>query len=242
VNVLAARPAEPPAPDPLDALLTHPRLRRSPRRRDRLTALVRAARAGWTFREDSHFYFTLPLPILRRSLLEMGRRLFSDPEDVFHLRLEELEDIQDPDQELAGLRALVTTRKAKREELSGVRMIDPRAVFPVTERGDALVTDTPASGGTATGPVRVIREAAEFGRLQPGDVLVCPYTNPAWTPLFQRASAVVVDTGGPASHAAIVAREYGIPAVMGTGDGTDVLSDGLTITVYGDSGRVEKSP
>ena len=70
----------------------------------------------------------------------------------------------------------------------------------------------------------MIREPAEFGRLAGGDVLVCPYTNPPT--LFQRAAAVVVDSGGPASHAAIVAREYGIPAVMGTGTGTTTLTDG----------------
>ena len=87
-----------------------------------------------------------------------------------------------------------------------------------TTDGDALVTGIPASGGRATGPVRVIREPAEFGALRSGDVLVCPYTNPSWTPLFQRAAAVVVDSGGIGSHAAIVAREYGIPAVMATGD------------------------
>ncbi len=72
-------------------------------------------------------------------------------------------------------------------------------------------------------------------------MLVCPYTNPSWTPLFQRAAAVVVDSGGPASHAAIVAREYGIPAVMGTGRGTSVLSDGQLVTVDGTSGRVTAS-
>ena len=69
-------------------------------------------------------------------------------------------------------------------------------------------------------------EPAGFASLLPGEVLVCPYTNPSWTPLFERAVAVVVDTGGLASHAAIVAREYGIPAVMGTGTGTRVLRDG----------------
>ena len=84
----------------------------------------------------------------------------------------------------------------------------------------------------------MIREPAEFGQLAAGDVLVCPYTNPAWTTLFQRAAAVVVDSGGPASHAAIVAREYGIPAVMGTGTGTKILSDGQLVTVDGNSGRV----
>ena len=74
--------------------------------------------------------------------------------------------------------------------------------------------------------------------MRSGDVLVCPYTNPAWTPLFQRAVAVVVDSGGVGSHAAIVAREYGIPAVMGTGSATRILTDGQRITVDGDSGRV----
>jgi pyruvate,water dikinase len=86
--------------------------------------------------------------------------------------------------------------------------------------------------------VRVIREPAEFSRLAAGDVPVCPYTNPAWTTLFQRAAAVVVDAGGPASHAAIVAREYGIPAVMGTAIGTSVLTDGQLVTVDGSTGRV----
>ena len=81
-------------------------------------------------------------------------------------------------------------------------------------------------------------EPAEFGALRGGDVLVCPYTNPAWTPLFPRAAAVVVDSGGVGSHAAIVAREYGIPAVMGTGTGTSVLTDGQLVTVDGDTGLV----
>src|SRR5699024_2393134 len=102
----------------------------------------------------------------------------------------------------------------------------------------ALLVGAPASSGTAAGPVRVIRGASEFGQLQSGDVLVCPYTNPSWTPLFQRAAAVVVDSGGPASHAAIVAREYGIPAVMGTRTGTSVLADGGRVLVDGSAGVV----
>jgi pyruvate,water dikinase len=72
-------------------------------------------------------------------------------------------------------------------------------------------------------------------------VLVAPVTNPAWTPLFQRAAAVVVDTGGTASHAAIVAREYGIPAVMGTMNGTKLLKDDQWIHVDGSRGLVLKT-
>ena len=248
IKVLAAAPPRPPE-DPdhaMSELLKHPLLR-GPRRRARMERWVQAARAGIAFREDSHFYFLKPLPILRKSLLEMGRRLsdvgvLGAPEEVFHLRLNELEAVDDPanltESGKDELRDAVRTRSARRGELIGVRLIDPAAVFPRRETGDALITGTPASSGSATGPVTVIREPAEFGRLTSGDVLVCPYTNPAWTTLFQRAAAVVVDSGGPASHAAIVAREYGIPAVMGTGTGTTVLTDGQLVTVDGTTGRV----
>jgi rifampicin phosphotransferase len=253
IKVLAAEPPrQPEDPDhALAELLKHPLLR-DRRLRNRIKRWVEAARAGMAFREDSHFYFLMPLPILRRSLLQMGRRLrdvgvLDKPEDVFHLRLEELEAIEDPT-ELAGdgsgrskadrLRAAVRIRSARREELAGVPLIDPTAIFPARDSGDALITGSPASSGSATGPVTVIQEPAEFNRLAPGDVLVCPYTNPAWTPLFHRAAAVVVDSGGPASHAAIVAREYGIPAIMGTGTGTSTLTDGQLVTVNGSTGRV----
>jgi pyruvate,water dikinase len=246
IKVLAAEPPRPreDTDRALAELLKHPLLGRG-RRRDLMLAWVEAARAGTAFREDSHFYFLMPLPILRRSLLEMGRRLrdvgvLDKPEDVFHLRLEELEAIDDPAtvKKHDRLRADVRTRSVRREELAGVWLIDPTAVFPRRESGDAIITGTPASSGIATGPVRLIRGPAEFGLLAAGDVLVCPYTNPAWTTLFQRAAAVVVDSGGPASHAAIVAREYGIPAVMGTGTSTSILTDGQLVTVNGTTGRV----
>jgi pyruvate,water dikinase len=246
VRLLAsAPPSSPPGDDALERLLRHPLLR-SRGAKARMRRWVAASRAGVAFREDSHFYFTMPLPILRRSLLELGRRLcdagvIDVPEDVFHLRLEELEAVKEPAEAPESYRDRVRARAAKRAELEGVRLIDPALVFPVRESGDALVTGSPASGGVATGPVKVISGPAEFGRLADGDVLVCPYTNPSWTPLFQRAAAVVVDTGGAASHAAIVAREYGIPAVMGTGRGTSVLADGQKVTVNGTTGRVTEA-
>jgi pyruvate,water dikinase len=248
INVLADRP---PAPGDrgdavLQRLLEHPLLRRAALRR-RMVRWVEAVRHGVAFREDTHYYFTMPLPILRRALLEMGRRLHAAgvldaPLDVLHLRLGELEAVPDVEGLAAAhaqrLRATVRARSARRAELAGVRLIDPRLVFPERDKGDALVAGTPAGGGTATGPVRIIRDTSDFARLRGGDVLVCPYTNPAWTPLLQRAAAVVVDTGGLGSHAAIVAREYGIPAVMGTASGTSDLADGLLVTVDGDTGRV----
>lgn len=111
------------------------------------------------------------------------------------------------------------------------------------DKGDTLddtdaLRGTPGSSGKAIGPVRIVRSPADFGRLEAGDVLVCPYTDPTWTPLFSLATAVVSDTGGPLSHAAIVAREYGIPAVLGTGNGTSRLTDGQRVTVNGSDGAV----
>jgi pyruvate,water dikinase len=103
----------------------------------------------------------------------------------------------------------------------------------------ALVSGSPASAGRATGAVRVIRGPHEFDDLQPGEILVAPLTAPAWTPLFTRAAAVVTDVGSAASHASIIAREYGIPAVVGCGDATARLRTGMRVTVDGSTGNVE---
>ncbi|MDZ7728874.1 MAG: PEP-utilizing enzyme [Dehalococcoidia bacterium] len=96
-----------------------------------------------------------------------------------------------------------------------------------------------ASAGQYTGPVRVIRSEAEFGRIRPGDVLVCPVTTPVWSVLFSSASALVTDGGSILSHAAIIAREHNIPAVVATGTATSDLRDGQVVTVDGTRGTVE---
>jgi pyruvate,water dikinase len=133
----------------------------------------------------------------------------------------------------------VLARAAKRRELEGIPLLEPGSLFTRSRSAKgALLSGTPASRGQAKGTVRIIRGPEEFGLLRSGEILVCPYTNPSWTPLFQRAAAVVVDLGGIGSHAAIVAREYGIPAVMGTGSGTRTLVDGQTVIVDGSTGRV----
>ena len=91
----------------------------------------------------------------------------------------------------------------------------------------------PGSPGRATGPVKVIRSVADVARLKPGDVLVTSVTTPAWTPAFSIVAAVVTDTGSVASHASVVAREYGVPAVVGAGNATTRLRDGDVVTVDG---------
>ena len=93
------------------------------------------------------------------------------------------------------------------------------------------------SGGTATGPARVILDPADPRGLEPGDVLVCPITDPSWTPLFLGAAAVVCDTGAVQSHAAIVSRELGIPAVLSV-PGITAVADGTMLHVDGTNGTV----
>ncbi|HLO29450.1 MAG TPA: PEP/pyruvate-binding domain-containing protein [Anaerolineales bacterium] len=210
-------------------------------------------RALFQIREDTHFYVTLVQPAIRHVALELARRLMQagaleQVEDVFHLRLNELEAFGDPwpptEKTIGQIRELVARRKAKRESLANKPMVDPRLLM-VTSQARAgenvLLNGTSGSPGIAHGPAKIVHDVSEFGKLQAGDVLVAPATNPAWTPLFQRAVAVVVDTGGSASHAAIVAREYGVPAVMGTRDGTKQLEDGQWIQVDGSRGLVLKS-
>jgi pyruvate,water dikinase len=95
-----------------------------------------------------------------------------------------------------------------------------------------------ASPGQVTAPARVLHGPEDFDQMKPGDILVAGITTPAWTPLFAMASGVVTDIGGPLSHGSIVAREYGIPAVLGTGIATKTIQSGQTITVDGSIGTV----
>ena len=209
------------------------------------------ARYLFQIREDTHFYATMVQPCIRRIALELGKRLvetgaLDNAEEVFHLKLDELEafgeEWQPTRQMVEQTRSLVARRKAKRASLANKPMFDPRLLATTSQAEEGvLLKGTSGSPGIAKGPARVVHSISEFEKLRAGDVLVAPVTNPAWTPLFQRAVAVVVDTGGLASHAAIVAREYGIPAVMGTMSGTREIVDGQWVEVDGSRGLVLKA-
>lgn len=229
-----------------DELRQRPLLRLAPLRAAFLKTLT-AARTLLPLREDTHFYATMPMPILRQVVLELGGRLvqagvLERAADVFHLTLSELEQVggklPPPAAMTADLQAAVRQRQGERARLADTPLVDPRHLPQVAPAADALLRGLPGAPGTAEGPARILRDGSEFDKLVAGDVLVAPYTNPSWTPLFQRAAAVVVDTGSPASHAAIVAREYGIPAVMATVTGTRTLHDGEMIRVDGYQGCV----
>ena len=234
-----------------DELLSHSVLGTRLLRNLFLKALTKT-RLLFQIREDTHFYATMVQPTIRRVALELGRRLveagtLDEVEEVFHLQLNELEDLGKswlPSEEtIKQILSQVARRKAKRVSLANKPMVDPRLLAATSQVlvKDVLLSGTSGSPGIATGPAKIVHDVSEFGKLRAGDVLIAPVTNPAWTPLFQRAVAVVVDTGGSASHAAIVAREYGIPAVMGTMSGTKELEDGQWIQVDGSRGLVLKT-
>ncbi|YCK37653.1 PEP/pyruvate-binding domain-containing protein [Actinomadura sp. ATCC 39365] len=112
------------------------------------------------------------------------------------------------------------------------------APAPAADVPAGALVGTPGSRGAVTGTARIVRGPGDFARVLPGDVLVCPFTDPAWTPLLRIAAGVVTETGGVLSHAAIVAREHAIPAVLGVPDVTSRLRDGALVTVDGTAGTV----
>ncbi len=174
------------------------------------------------------------------------------PDDVFWLRREEIEQALAASDEAAAASYGVEIER-RRELWRGQRRVTPpqmlpqngwyrlfKNMFPATsadQTGDVL-SGIGASAGRVTAVARVLEGPEDFARLQPGEVLVANITTPAWTSLFARAAAVVTDIGGPLSHSSIVAREYGIPAVLGTAVGTKRIADGQRITVDGDAGTV----
>ncbi|HEY5785466.1 MAG TPA: PEP/pyruvate-binding domain-containing protein [Microlunatus sp.] len=235
-----------------DAATVVIRRRLDPVRRSTFDALLRRAQAIAPIREDALADVGLAWPQLRRMLAELGHRLVAAgaidrPDDVYWCRRPEIEGALETPQDLRR------PIEQRREIWRGQRRATPPQLLPQGTWMDRLGTMMPATTADQTGDVltgigasagrvtatgRVLSGPADFARLQLGEVLVASITTPAWTSLFARAGAVVTDIGGPLSHSSIVAREYGIPAVLGTAVATRRITDGQQITVDGDQGRV----
>jgi len=211
-------------------------------------------------REDALAEMGLAYPKLRELLRELGRRFvvadaIETDEDIFWLEKNEIQTCVEKlenNQALGNLSLQVEKRKAFNKKVS---QVTPPPMIPMKERvmgfkSEIFIAHTedtqtgnvlkgvPASAGKITAPARVLHGPEDFDQMRPGDALVAGTTTPAWTPLFAMASAVVTDIGGPLSHGSIVAREYGIPAVMGTGVATRRIQSGQVITVDGTKGEV----
>jgi rifampicin phosphotransferase len=223
--------------------------------------LLQWAQKNAPTREDALADEGLAWPLMRQMLFELGRRLvahgaLAEADDVFWVEQVELQqavaDLDAQQVQLPSLAAVIQQRKAewrarklvtpppllpKGQKMWGIDL-EPWMPVQVEEQHGDTIVGVGASAGEVTAVARVLHGPEDFGTLQPGDVLVASITTPAWTPLFVLASAVVTDVGGPLSHSSIVAREYGIPAVLGTGAATRRICSGQTIRVNGDAGTV----
>jgi phosphohistidine swiveling domain-containing protein len=221
--------------------------------------LLQWAQSVAPMREDALSDVGLAWPLMRRMLLELGRRLrdtgaIEKRSDVFWLRRDELRSAAESlDAGRSRLDSLADAVEGRKMLWRGQRRATPPQLLPedswfmvlqglMPAASDEQTGDTirgvGASQGRITAPANVLHGSEDFGRMRPGEVLVAGITTPAWTPLFAVASAVVTDVGGPLSHSSIVAREYGIPAVLGTGVATRRIRTGQTIQVDGDAGTV----
>jgi len=190
---------------------------------------------------------------VHRFARRVGRRLadadvITEYRDVFYLTAAEVSAaLRTP----VDLSILIEDRKAAQHRWAKIRppkwlgAAPPAEVAgrfdapPPVESDGALLHGIGASAGVRRGPARVVLSSDDFGRVQPGDVLVCPSANPSWVPLFGIITGLVTDTGGALSHAAVVAREFGVPAVVGTHTATQRLRDGQVVELNGTTGEVK---
>lgn len=210
-------------------------------------------------REDGLADVGLSYPLVRQMLAEVGRRLTSGGAlehagDIYWLEQEEIirqVEKSERNEHLDKLAAIVNQRRARWEtanKLTPPMMLPQLKLFGFdlmslkagrkTRGGADSLKGVGASPGVITAPASVLNGPEDFSKMETGNVLVASMTTPAWTPLFARACAVVTDIGGPLSHGSIVAREYGIPAVLGTESATKHICDGQQITVDGNKGIV----
>ncbi len=210
-------------------------------------------------REEVAFRFGFTWSILRPMALELGRRLveagtFKREDDIFFLVSDELEqaiEARKQNKALPELKKLAAERRELREarkrhhppgtlpaEVSEIDAVSFKETQIKNDEASNIMRGFAVSSGTITAKASVVLGPSEFDNMIPGSILVSPLTTPAWTQLFAHAVGLVTDVGSILAHGSIVAREYGIPAVLGVGNGTKRIRNGQTITIDGDSGTV----
>jgi pyruvate,water dikinase len=187
---------------------------------------------------------------LRGIHVELGKRLHSrdvleKPEDVFFLEIEEIDAVR-RGEAVFDVKKVIASRRAEYERNKSITppkvvvgRFDPDSYVPDALDADVeVLTGLAVSPGIVTGTARVILMAGEDEQVLPGEILVAPFTDPGWTPYFVPAAGIVMDLGGLLSHGSIIAREYGIPAVVNVGPATKIIETGQTIEVDGNRGTV----
>jgi pyruvate,water dikinase len=227
--------------------------RLDPLRRKWFIKALRWAQEAAPLREDSIADLGLGYPLLHQMLTEFGRRLaeaggMANAGDIYWLEAQEVDRAATALENGVSMETLAGLVAERKVRWQARRRVTPPSALPVNTWMDRFVPDASQKGhvlkgfGASAGVVQaracVLTGPADFGLMRSGDVIVAGITTPAWTPLFGRASAIVTDIGGPLSHSSIVAREYGIPAVLGTGSATRRIKTGQIITVDGGAGKV----
>ena len=192
------------------------------------------------YRELGKHYLMMGYELLRLALVELARR-WDLGRDLFFLRLDELERFESERDRLLGeiARRKIRWQSARRLDLPDLvdsEELEHLGLARTFEAAEELAGDAVASG-VATGPARIVHDPAQAGDVGTGYILVCPSTDPGWTALFVNAAGLVVERGGTLSHGAIVARDFGIPAVV-CPDATRRIPDGALIRVDGNRGRI----
>jgi len=215
-----------------------------------VTALARRVRSLGGLRETPKLYIIRMMGIMREKLLEAGAELVENgvldrSDDLFYLDLDQLEALAAGEQR--DWQALVDDHRRqyafelRRRQVPRLLLSDGRTFYDGIPPGDSkdLLAGSPVSPGRAEGTVRVVLDP-HHANLQPGEILVCPGTDPSWTPLFLAAAGLVMESGGMMTHGAIIAREYGIPAVAGVDRATERLQTGERIRIDGSVGQLER--
>ncbi len=213
-----------------------------------LNWLYGRARQFRVYREAVSFLYTYGYGLFRKCFLRLGesfagRGLIDEPEDIFYLYFEEVESLVQEGQSAVPQREIVQTRRAEMEAcrnavLPDIIYGDQAPPLEVASASSGRLTGIATSPGYYQGPVRVIQSLTEFEALQQGDVLVIPYSDVSWAPLFSKAGAVVAESGGILSHSSIVAREHKLPAVVSVTGACQWLTDGMMVLVDGYKGEV----
>jgi pyruvate,water dikinase len=200
-------------------------------------------------RESPKFFAIRTMGIARKALLEAGDEFaqagtIERAEDLVFLKLDELEALAKNEsrdwKELIAERRATYEREQRRRQVPRILVSDGRAFYEglgsETDTAD-VITGSPVSPGVAEGNVHIIFDPSG-AQLTPGEILVCPGTDPAWTPLFMAAGGLITEVGGMMTHGSVVAREYGIPAVVGVHEATTRLKNGQRIRIDGTAGKI----
>jgi pyruvate,water dikinase len=249
-----------------DALVEETARSFDPLRRKLFRILLGWAQRFGPHREQALFYMGAGWPALRRLALELGQRLVDGgsllaAEDVFFLTTPEIGEAITTRPAGQARPELARLARERRELREARKRLHPPPVVPPghklrfgpldmsvweTQRRNeptaAVLRGFAVSPGRVIASASVIRSPADFSRMEPGTILVCPTTTPAWTPLFSQARGLVTDVGGVLAHGSIVAREFGLPAVLGTGEASQRIRHGQRIAVDGNRGLVFLEP